>query len=76
MKYNSRQRIFVRKQAADYLQMGVSKFDKLCEENGQLKPRLMGKRKVWLLETLDDYIDELPVADNENDDFVADFKIK
>jgi predicted DNA-binding transcriptional regulator AlpA len=62
-------RLVSRDVAAAYVSVSPTKFDEMVEDGSMPRPkRLRGRRKAWDIRALDAAIDELPNADNDNDD--------
>jgi predicted DNA-binding transcriptional regulator AlpA len=62
-------RLVTRTAAAAYLGVAPTTFDQMVKDGRMPKPkRLSGRRKAWDVRALDAAIDDLPNADNDNDD--------
>jgi predicted DNA-binding transcriptional regulator AlpA len=62
-------RLLSREVAAAYLSVSPNKFDEMVRDGSMPKPkRLFGRRKAWDVRALDAAIDNLPNADNDNND--------
>jgi predicted DNA-binding transcriptional regulator AlpA len=61
-------RLINREAAAAYVGVSPTTFDAMVKEGTMPKPRrLRGKRKAWDVRALDAAVDNLAVADNNND---------
>jgi predicted DNA-binding transcriptional regulator AlpA len=62
-------RLVSRDVAAAYVSVSPTKFDEMVQDGSMPKPkRLGGRRKAWDVRALDAAIDELPNANNDNND--------
>jgi predicted DNA-binding transcriptional regulator AlpA len=62
-------RLLKREAAAAYVSVSPTKFDEMVQDGSMPKPkRLNGRRKAWDVRALDAAIDNLPNADNDNND--------
>jgi len=62
-------RLVTRTVAAAYLGVAPATFDEMVKDGRMPNPkRLGGRRKAWDVRALDAAIDDLPSADNDNDD--------
>jgi predicted DNA-binding transcriptional regulator AlpA len=62
-------RLIGRAAAAAYVSVSPTKFDEMVRDGSMPKPkRLIGRRKAWDIRALDAAIDNLPNADNDNND--------
>jgi predicted DNA-binding transcriptional regulator AlpA len=62
-------RLVSRVVAAAYVSVSPTKFDEMVQDGSMPKPkRLSGRRRAWDVRALDAAIDELPNADNDNND--------
>jgi len=60
-------RLLKREAAAAYVSVSPTKFDEMVRDGSMPKPkRLIGRRKAWDVRALDAAIDNLPNADNDN----------
>lgn len=53
--------------AAEYIGVGLTKFDMMVADGRMPGPKLIDSRKVWDRAALDDAFDNLPSADDENE---------
>ncbi|WP_192913843.1 hypothetical protein [Roseibium sediminis] len=60
LAFSGPQRGLNRNQAAHYVGVGVTTFDKLVENELMPPARLARNRMVWDIRELDDYFDQLP----------------
>lgn len=62
-------RLISREAAAAYVNVAASTFDTMVKDGTMPKPkRLVGRRKAWDVRALDAAVDNLPNADNDNND--------
>jgi len=62
-------RLISREVAAAYVSVSPTKFDQMVIDGSMPKPkRLIGRRKAWDVRELDAAVDNLPDADNDNND--------
>jgi len=62
-------RLINREAAAAYVNVSPTTFDEMVKDGTMPKPkRLSRRRKAWDVRALDAAIDDLPKADNDNDD--------
>jgi predicted DNA-binding transcriptional regulator AlpA len=62
-------RLISRGAAAAYVSVSPTKFDEMVKNGSLPRPkRLSGRRKAWDVRALDAAINDLPNADNDNDD--------
>jgi predicted DNA-binding transcriptional regulator AlpA len=62
-------RLINREAAAAYVDLSPTKFDEMVKDGRMPRPkRLSGRRKAWDVRALDAAIDNLPNADNDNND--------
>jgi predicted DNA-binding transcriptional regulator AlpA len=62
-------RLINREAAAAYVSVSPTKFDEMVMDGSMPKPkRLSGRRKAWDVRELDAAVDNLPDADNDNND--------
>lgn len=62
-------RLVTREAAASYVSVSPTTFDEMVKDGRMPRPkRLRGRRKAWDVRALDAAIDDLPNADNDNDD--------
>ncbi len=55
-----RPRLISREAAADYVGVGVTKFDEMVLDGRMPPPKLIDRRKVWCVRALDTAADALP----------------
>ena len=61
-------RLVTREAAAAYVSVSPTTFDEMVKDGRMPRPkRLRGRRKAWDVRALDAAIDDLPNADNNND---------
>lgn len=62
-------RLLKRETAAAYVSVSPTKFDEMVRDGSMPKPkRLNGRRKAWDVRALDAAIEDLPDADNNDND--------
>jgi predicted DNA-binding transcriptional regulator AlpA len=62
-------RLINREAAAAYVSVSPTKFDEMVMDGSMPKPkRLSGRREAWDVRELDAAVDNLPDADNDNND--------
>ncbi len=62
-----------RKEAAEYIGVGSTKFDELVKVKRMPVPRLLDKRVIWDREELDEFFDRLPRQSNDNEEKASDW---
>ena len=62
-----------RKEAAEYIGVGSTKFDELVKVKRMPVPRLLDKRVIWDREELDEFFDRLPRQANDNEEETSDW---
>ena len=62
-----------RKEAAEYIGVGSTKFDELVKVKRMPVPRLLDKRVIWDREELDEFFDRLPRQANHNEEEASDW---
>ena len=62
-----------RKEAAEYIGVGSTKFDELVKVKRMPAPRLLDKRVIWDREELDEFFDRLPRQSNDNEEKASDW---
>ena len=62
-----------RKEAADYIGVGSTKFFELVKAKRMPVPRLLDKRVIWDKEELDEAFDRLPRQSNDNEEEASDW---
>ena len=62
-----------KKEAADYIGVGSTKFFELVKAKRMPVPRLLDKRVIWDREELDEFFDRLPRQANDNEEEASDW---
>jgi len=64
-----------REDAANYIGIGVTKFDQLVSDNRMPRPKRIGGRRVWDIKQLDNYFEMLPTEGQVSDDVYNDVAV-